>query len=113
MAALGVTSALVLSGAACSSGDYRSGPVTTRTSTTVAEVTFRGVVGVYSASARVLTLAAPVEGVTNVVVSLDTAVVRSNGTPADPGQLTPQAGVEVTGRPGMPGTLVARRIVLL
>lgn len=102
----------MLSGA-CSSGDYRSGPVTTRTSTTVAEVTLRGVVGLYSASARVLTLGAPVDGVTNVVVSLDTAVVRPDGTRADAGQLVPGAGVEVAGRPGMPGTLIARRIVLL
>jgi hypothetical protein len=107
-----LAAALLLAGA-CSSGEYRSGPATTRTSTTVAEVTLRAVVGAYSASARVLTLAPPVEGVTNVVVSLDTEVVRAGGGPAGAGDLAPRAGVEVTGRPGMPGTMVARRIVVL
>ena len=97
----------------CSSGDYRSGPVTTRPSTTVAEVSFRGTVGVYSASARVLILAQPVNGVANIVVSVETEVVRPDGARAEVADLTPRAGVEVTGRPGPPGTLVARRIVLL
>ena len=73
----------------------------------------RGVVGAFSASARVVILAQPVNGVTDVVVSLDTEVVRSNGAKAGVTDLTPRAGVEVTGRPGTPGTLVARRIVLL
>jgi hypothetical protein len=98
---------------ACSSGEYRSGPATTRPTTTLAEVTVRGVVGIYSASARVATLAPPVGGVTNVVVSLDTEVVRAGGGSAGAGDLAPRAGVEITGRPGAPGTLIARRIVLL
>jgi hypothetical protein len=98
---------------ACSSGEYRSAPVTTRTSTTLADVTVRGVIGVYSASARVITLAPPVGGVTNVVVTLDTEVVRPGGVRADAGDLAPRAGVEIIGRPGAPGTLIARRIVLL
>jgi len=98
---------------ACSSGDYSSGPVVAPTSTTAAEVTIRGAVGVYSASARVLTLAQPVAGFANVVVSLDTEVVRSNGAKAAVGDLVPRAGVEVTGRPGVAGTLLARRVVLL
>ena len=79
----------------------------------MAEVTLRGVVGVFSASARVITLAQPVNGVTNVVVSADTQVVRSTGAKVEVADLAPRAGVEVTGRPGLPGTLVARRIVLL
>ena len=73
----------------------------------------RGVVGVFSSSARVLTLAQPVNGVSNVVVSLDTQVVRANGAKADVSDFTARAGVEVTGRPSLPGTVVARRIVLL
>ena len=73
----------------------------------------RGVVGAFSTSARVITLAAPVNGVASVVVSLDTEVVRSDGAKAGVADLTPRAGVEVTGRPSNPGTLVARRIVLL
>jgi hypothetical protein len=80
----------------------------------VAEVTVRGQVGVFSASARVMALAKPVGGFTSVVVSLETEVVRSNGARAAVGDLTPGAGVEVSGRPGTPaGTLLARRVVLL
>jgi hypothetical protein len=99
--------------AACFSGDYSSGPVVAPTSTTVAEVTVRGEVGVFSASARVIALAQPVTGFTSVVVSLETELVRSNGATAALTDLVPRAGVEVTGRPGMPGTLLARRVVLL
>ena len=79
----------------------------------MAEVTLRGAVGMFSASARVLTLAQPVNGVSNVVVSLDTQVVRADGAKGDVADFAPRAGVEVTGRPSLPGTLVARRIVLL
>ncbi len=99
--------------AACSTGDYTSGPVVRPSSTTVADVTVRGGIGVFSASARVIVLTQPVGGFANVVVSLDTEVVRSNGATATVGDLVPRAGVEVTGRPGVPGTLVARRVVLL
>ncbi len=102
---------------ACSSGDYTSGPAPPpTTTTTVAEVTVRGVVAVYSASARVLTLASPAAGVTTVVVPAETEVVRASGAPAGVADLVTKAGVEVTGRPsasGVPDTLVARRIVLL
>jgi hypothetical protein len=99
---------------ACSTGDYTSGPPPPPpSSTTVAEVTVRGEIGVFSPSARVIALAQPVGGFANIVVSLDTVVIRSNGATATVGDLVPRAGVEVTGRPGVPGTLVARRIVLL
>jgi hypothetical protein len=101
----------VLSG--CFSGDYSSEPVAAPTSTTAAEVTVRGEVGAFSASARVMALAQPVNGFTSVVVSVDTEVVRSNGATAAVTDLGPRAGVEVSGRPGLPGTLVARRIVIL
>ena len=97
---------------ACSSGEYTPTPVVPPSSTTAPEVTVRGEIGVFSASARVIVLAQPVGGFANVVVSLDTEVVRSNGATATVGDLVPRAGVEVTGRPGVPGTLVARRIVL-
>jgi hypothetical protein len=99
--------------AACSSGDYVSGPVTSRTSTTVAETTLRGVVGDYSTSARVIILTQPVSGVRAVVVSLDTELVRSTGAKADVGALASGARVEAIGRLSNPGTLVARRVVLL
>ena len=99
--------------AACSSGDYTSGPVTTRTPTTAAETTLRAVVGDYSPSAGTIILAQPVGGVRAVVVSPETQVVRSSGAKAGVGDLAPRTGVEVTGRLSNPGTLVARRIVLL
>ena len=83
------------------------------TSTTVAETTLRAVVGDYSASAGTIILAQPVSGVRAVVVSLDTEVVRSSGVTAGVGDLGPRTAVEVTGRLSNPGTLVARRIVLL
>jgi hypothetical protein len=98
--------------AGCSSGDYTSGPVTTRTSTTVAETTLRGVVGDYSSSARVIILAQPVSGVRAVVVSLDTELVRPSGAKADVADLASQTRFEATGRLSNPGTLVARRIIL-
>lgn len=100
--------------AACFSGDYSSGPVVPPTSTTVADVTVRGEIGGYSASARVIALAKPVAGFASVVVSQDTEVVRASGAKAVTTDLVPRAGVEVTGRPGaVAGTLVARRVVLL
>ena len=43
----------------------------------------------------------------------DTEVVRATGVQATLNDITPGAGVEVTGRPGSPGTLLARRVVLL
>lgn len=98
---------------ACFSGDYSSGPVVPPTSTTVADVTVRGEIGAYSASARVMALAKPVAGFTSVVVSQDTEVVRANGAKAATTDLVPPARVEVTGRPGAAGILVARRVVLL
>jgi hypothetical protein len=108
--------AVLLSLSACASGDYRSGPpppTTTTTSTTLApEVTVRAVVATVSASARVITLAQPVAGFANVAMVADTEMVRPSGAPATVADLAPRATVEVTGRPGAPGTLVARRIVL-
>ena len=99
---------------ACSSGDYRSGPPRPTTTTTVREVTFRGVVAVYSPSARVVTLAQPVGGFTSVVLPIDAEMVRAGGAKAAPGDLVPRMMVEVTGRPSsIADSLVARRVVLL
>ena len=77
------------------------------------EVTVRGVVGAFSASARIVTLAQPVSGITNVLVATSTEVVRSTGAPAAVTDLVARASIDVTGRPSAPDTLVARRIVLL
>jgi hypothetical protein len=100
---------------ACSSGDYQSGPPPPSTTTTLApEVTVRGIVAVYSSSARVVTLAQPVDGVTNVVVPTDAEIVRVGGARATTAELVPRASIEVTGRPSStPDALVARRVVLL
>ena len=99
---------------ACSSGDFESGPPRPATTTTVREVVVRGVVGVYSPSARVVTLAQPVNGITNIVLAADAELVRATGAKATPGDLVPRAMVEVTGRPSsMADSLVARRLVLL
>lgn len=67
----------------------------------------------FSASARIVTLAQPVSGIANVLVSTDTVVVGSNGATGAVGDLVARAAIEVTGRPSTPDTLIARRIVLL
>jgi len=71
------------------------------------------VVGVFSASAHVLTLAQPVDGIATVLVATETEVVRADGTKAGPGDLVSRAAIEVLGRPTTPGTIAARRITLL
>jgi hypothetical protein len=73
----------------------------------------RGVVGTYSASARVITLAQPVSGFNNVTLPVEAEVVRASGARATVTDLAPRASVDLTGRPGAPGTLVASRVVLL
>jgi len=105
--------------AACGAGDgayprvsTTTIPTTSTTSTTAAEVTVRGVVATVSASARVVTLAAPVNGVTQFALTLDTEIVRLNGVRATLADVAPGVTVEATGRPGTPGTVVARRLVL-
>lgn len=110
-----MAAALLVVLGACSSGDFESGPPPPPTTTTTApELTVRAVVAVYSSSARIVTLAQPVSGFTNVVVPTDVEIVRANGTRAAAADLVARAAVEVTGRAGSsPGTLVARRLVLL
>lgn len=68
----------------------------------------------YSPSARVVTLAQPVNGITNIVLPADAELVRATGAKAAPDDLVPRAMVEVTGRPSsIADSLVARRLVLL
>ena len=99
---------------ACSSGDYRSGPPRPTTTTTVREITVRVVVGVYSSSARTVTLAQPVAGFTHVVVPVDAEIVRGGGAKAGVADIVPRAAVEVTGRAGSTAdSFIARRLVLL
>ncbi len=102
---------LLLTG--CSSGDFSSGPPPPTTTTTLApEVTHRVVVAGFTPSSRMVNLAQPVVGFTTVELAADTQLVRANGATAAATDLMPRATVEVTGRPGGPGILVARRIVL-
>ena len=98
---------------ACASGDFSSGPPPPTTTTTLApEVTHRVVVAGFTPSARIVNLAQPVAGFTTVALAADTEIVRASGAPAAATDLVPRATIEVTGRPGASGTLVARRIVL-
>lgn len=69
-------------------------------------------VATFSASARVVTLAQPVDGVSNVALVADTQIVRASGAAATVSDLVPRATIEITGRPGAPGTIVARMVVL-
>ena len=109
--------------AGCESGNYSGGPspapsppasTATTTATTVpGEVTVRGVVAQALASARVVVLAQPVSGFTTVALTGDTDVVRTDGAKATIADIVAGASVDATGRPGTPGTLLARRLVVL
>ena len=92
-------------------------PSTTRPGSTVTtarpEVTVRGVVAQTLASARVVVLAPPAGGFTNVAFTADTEVVRANGARAAITDIGPGATIEATGRPSTPDTLLARRVVVL
>jgi hypothetical protein len=72
----------------------------------------RAVVATSSASARVVTLAEPVAGFSNIALVADTEIVRPSGAAATVSDLAPGATIDVTGGPGAPGALVARRVVL-
>jgi hypothetical protein len=98
---------------ACTSGDFRSDPSTPTSTTLAPEVTVRATVGMFLASAQLVILAQRVSDVGNVLVAANTEVVRSSGAPASVSDLVEGAPIEVTGRPATPGSLVARRIVLL
>ena len=76
-------------------------------------MTVRGVVAQALASARVVVLAQPVSGFATIALTAETEVVRADGSRATIGDLVPGATVEASGPPGTPGTLLARRVVLL
>lgn len=110
--------------AGCSSGDYTSpdpapAPATVSTTSTTAtstagrEVTVRGTVAATFASARVVTLQQAVNGYTQLALSTESEVARSNGARAAFSDITAGMTVEAVGRPSTPGTLLARRVVLL
>jgi hypothetical protein len=96
---------------ACSAGDGAPRPAAT-TTTTVADVTVRGVVASVSASAKVIAFAAPVAGVTNVALTVDSQILRATGGPATLADVAPGTTVEATGRPSGADTIVARRLVV-
>lgn len=72
----------------------------------------RGVVGGVFASARVVSLGQPVDGVANIALTDQTQIVRANGEQAAITDIAPGTMIEATGRPSPPDTLVARRLVL-
>jgi hypothetical protein len=71
------------------------------------------VVATTSASARVVTLRAAVDGFVNIAFTNDTEVVRSNGARASLGDIGSGASIEAVGRRSTPDTLLARRVALL
>ncbi len=96
-----------------------SAPATTTTAevipTTVGtpgEVTIRGTVLSVFASARVIQIDPPVNGYSRVALTADTEYVAADGSEAGLQDVTEGSTVEVTGEPGAPGTLIARRVVL-
>jgi hypothetical protein len=72
----------------------------------------RGVVATVSASARVVALAPPVDGVVNLALTIDAEIVRPDGLRVAVGDIVPGAGVEATGRRSSPDTLLTRRLVV-
>jgi len=100
---------------ACTSGDGvpKAGGGAVTTTAAAAEVVLRGSVAVVFASARVMQLSPPVNGVANVALTTDTEIVRAGGARATLGDITPGSMIEAVGRPSTAETLVARRITLL
>lgn len=91
------------------------GPGTSAASTTSTrpEVTIRGVVATTSASARVITIAPAVQGITDIAVAGDTEIRRADGRSATLADIPSGATIEVTGRPTNPTSLLARRVVIV
>jgi hypothetical protein len=73
----------------------------------------RGIVAGTFASARVLTLREPVNGVVNLALAGDTELVRANGARATLSDVVPGTAVEAVGYRPTPDTLLARRILIL
>lgn len=77
------------------------------------EVTIRGTVLTVFASARVLQLDPPVNGYSRAALTSETECRRADGSPGSFQDVNDGSQVEVTGEPGAPGTLIARRVVLV
>ncbi len=73
----------------------------------------RGTVAGVFASARVIQLIPPVNGIASVALSADTELVRAGGGRAALSDVMPGATIEAIGLTSAPGTLVARRITVL
>jgi len=104
---------LLLTG--CTSGDGvpKAGGGALTTAPAAAELTLRGSVAVVFASARVIQLSPPVNGIANVALTTETEIVRAGGARATMRDIMPSSMIEAVGRPGTAETLVARRITLL
>ena len=65
------------------------------------------------ASARIIDLGAPVEGFELVAVDDSTVILSIDGTEIELGDLAQGSEIEISGQPGVPGTLVASQIRVL
>ncbi|MEA2932558.1 MAG: hypothetical protein QOI56_1343, partial [Actinomycetota bacterium] len=65
------------------------------------------------ASARVLRFEPPLDGYSTVVVGSGTEFRKADGSPGSLQDVGDGSQVEVTGDAGEPGTLLARRVVVL
>ncbi len=87
--------------------------VTTTPAPVATEITVRGTVAGVFASARVIQLIPPMNGIASVALSADTELVRAGGGRAALNDVMPGATIEAIGLTSAPGTLVARRITVL
>lgn len=81
--------------------------------TPAGEIAIRATVAATFASARVITLAEPVSGYTDVAFTAETRYRRAGGQAAALADLTPGTAVEVRGQRGSETTLLAREVVVL
>lgn len=76
-------------------------------------MTVRGVVASVSASAKVVALNPPANGVASVALTTDTVIVRADGTTrASLADVVVGSTVQATGRPSAADTIVASRLIL-
>jgi hypothetical protein len=71
------------------------------------------VVASFSASARVVSLGPPVDGVANLALTIDAEIVRANGARATVADIGPGITVEATGPRTGSDSLLTRRLVLV
>ena len=86
---------------------------TSRPGTTIAQTRFTATVAATFASARVIQLAAPVQGYEEVALSATTKYLRASGQPARLADIQTGARIEVRGTRGSGKAFLATEVVLL